>query len=147
MNPFPMDIETLYPLVTETIRRSEMLEDLGAPGAAAAHLDVSLIEEKIAGCLPASELEGAIARVGAVRAALAAKDLTRAQSLAARYSAESGVTPELKEELAGLVNEAVGANDGRDQSRYPTAAKRYGIAEIRRVVLAWVQQGEPFPIG
>ena len=64
MTEFPMTIESLYPPVTESIRRAEMLEDLGAPGAASAHLDVSLIEEKIANSLPASNPEGAIARHG-----------------------------------------------------------------------------------
>lgn len=147
MNHFPADIESLYPLVTESIRRAEMLEDLGAPGAAAAYLDVSLIEERIAGCLPASNRQGAIARRGAVRAALVAKDFSRAHALAARFSAESGVTAELKEELAGLFGEEDRATDGRDQARYPLAAKRYGMSEIRRVIRAWLQQGEPFPIG
>jgi len=142
-----MDIESLYPLVTESIRRAEMLEDLGAPGATSAHLDVSLIEEKIADSLPASNPEGAIARRGAVRAALAAKEYSRAQSLAARYTAESGIAAELKKEMSSLFEEVDRATDGRNQTRYPKASTRYGIAEIRRVTRAWLQQGEPFPIG
>jgi hypothetical protein len=147
MNQFPMDIESLYPLVTESIRRAEMLEDLGAPGAASAHLDVSFIEEKIADSLPASNPEGAIARRGAVRAALAAKEFSRAQSLVARFTAESSTAAELKKELASLFEEEDKITDGRNLSLYPRASKRYGIAEIRRVTRAWLQQGEPFPIG
>jgi len=142
-----MDIESLYPLVTESIRRAEMLEDLGAPGAATAHLDVSLIEEKIAESLPASDPEGAVARRGAVRAALAAKDFTRAQALAARFTAEKGMIPELKVELASLAREGDRVTAKRDEARYPRVSKRYGIAEIRRLAQAWIQQGEPFPIG
>lgn len=142
-----MDIESLYPLVTESIRRAELLEDLGAPGAATAHLDVSLIEEKIAESLPASNPEGAVARRGAVRAALAAKDFTRAQALATRFTAEKGMIPELKAELASLAKEGDCVTAKRDQARYPRVSKRYGIAEIRRLAQAWIQQGEPFPIG
>ncbi len=84
----PMSIETLYPLVTEAIRRAEALEDLGDPQAPAAQLEVSLLEERIAETLPASDPEGALARRGAVRAALAAKDLNRARRLTARFLEE-----------------------------------------------------------
>ena len=147
MNTIPMDIESLYPLVTESIRHAEMLEDLGAPGAAAAHLKVSLIEEKIAGCLPASDLEGAIARRGAVRAALVARDVSRAETLVARFSSESDSSAELKEELAELIAAMNSEADGRLQVRYPQATRRYGTAGFLRVIRAWLAQGEPFPIG
>ena len=43
-----MDIETLYPLVTEAIRRAEVYDDIDAPGARDAHRDVSLLEERVA---------------------------------------------------------------------------------------------------
>ena len=77
-----MDIETLYPLVTEAIRKAEVYEDIGAPGAMDAHRDVSLLEERVAKLLPASNPEGALARRGAVRAAVAAHDFARADALA-----------------------------------------------------------------
>lgn len=73
-----MDIESLYPLVTEAIRRAELLAEARAPEATSAHREVSLLEEKIAELLPASEAEGALARRGAVRAALAAGDFSGA---------------------------------------------------------------------
>jgi hypothetical protein len=97
-----MDIEHLYPLVTEAIRRAEALEDLGAPGARSAHLDVSLLEEKIAAVLPASDPEGALARRGAVRAAVAAREVARARQLCERFLAEAGADPELRAELREL---------------------------------------------
>lgn len=146
MNQPPMDIETLYLLVSESIRRAEMLEDLGAPGAAAAHLDVSLIEEKIAGTLPATDTEGTIARRGAVRAALAAKDRSRAQSLVTRFTAESGVTAELKKELADLIKDANSAIDEWNRRCCPRASARYGFDDVSRVIHAWLLQGEAFPI-
>jgi hypothetical protein len=86
-----MSIENLYPLVSEAIQRAETLEDLGAPGARSAHLDVSLLEEKIAELLPASDPEGALARRGAVRAAFAAGELTRARKLAEEFLAEAEI--------------------------------------------------------
>ncbi len=74
-----MNLETLYPLVTEAIRRAEVLDELGAPGAQHAYLDVSLLEERIANLLPVSDAEGAIARRGAVSAAIAAHEFRRAE--------------------------------------------------------------------
>lgn len=68
--------------------RAERLEDLGAPEARSAYLEVSLLEEKIAELLPASDPEGAVARNGAVEAARAAGECARAEELAARYAAE-----------------------------------------------------------
>jgi hypothetical protein len=84
-----MTIELLYPLVTEAIRRAETLEDLQAPGARVAYLDVSILEEQVAEVLPASDPEGAVARRGAVRAALSANEQDRARQLAERYLAEA----------------------------------------------------------
>lgn len=86
-----MDLETLYTLVTEAIRRAESSDDPSAPGARQAYLDVSLLEERIASLLPQSDPEGAIARRGAVSAAIAANDFRRAEELQAKFSAEDGV--------------------------------------------------------
>jgi DNA-binding CsgD family transcriptional regulator len=95
-----MDIDTLYPLVTDAIRRAEVLEELNAPGARDAYLDVSLLEERIARLLPPSNQEGMIARRGAVNAAIAARAYDRARQLVARYAAEHGVGHDLAAELA-----------------------------------------------
>lgn len=83
-----MHLETLYPLVTEAIRRAEQLDEVGDPGARQAYLDVSMLEELIASVLPQSDVEGAIARRGAVTAAKAAHEFRRAEDLEARFSAE-----------------------------------------------------------
>src|SRR5258708_3159365 len=101
-----MDIESLYPLVTEAIRKAEVFEDLNAPGARDAHRDVSLLEEQIAKLLPASDSEGAIARRGAVRAAIAAGDFHRAEQLAARFSADAKANKSLRRELDAMAEEA-----------------------------------------
>ena len=97
-----MSVELLYPLLTEAVRRTETLEDLGAPGTRSAYLDVSLLEERVAEVLPASDPEGALARRGAVRAALAAREVARAQQLAERFIAEAECDAELRAELRRL---------------------------------------------
>jgi hypothetical protein len=102
-----MNIDALYQPVTEAILAAEALETKG-PSVEAAHayLTVSFIEEEIAGELPASAEEGAIARRGAVRAALAAGLPTRAKVLAERYMAEPDAPPELTQQLREMAARA-----------------------------------------
>lgn len=144
-----MDIETLYPLVTEAIRKAEVFDGIDAPGARDAHRDVSLLEERIADLLAASTAEGAIARRGAVRAAIAAGDLSRAESLATRFSAEVGTTDSLRQEFDEMVEDAQNSaahEDQIDATRWPRASARYGIADIQRFVREFRGQGAPLPI-
>ncbi len=138
-----MSIDLLYPLITEAIRRAEMLADLGAPGARDAHLDVSHLEERIAELLPVSDPEGALARRGAVRAALAARDFGRVRVLTARFLKEAAKAPDLRRDLADLAKQA----ESVQTARFPRATARYGLPEIQRLGRAFFQQGAPFPIG
>jgi hypothetical protein len=94
-----MNIDELYERVTEAILRAETLEDQG-PSAEmrAAYLTVSFIEEEITEFAPASGPDGAIARRGAVRAALKSGVPIRARDLAERYLAEPA-PPALADEL------------------------------------------------
>lgn len=138
-----MSLEFLYPLVTEAIRRAEILEDLRAPGVHTAYLDVSLLEEKIAEFLPASDPEGALARRGAVRAALAARELGRAQQLTERFLAEANADAELQAGLRSLFEE----KEHSTSIRFPRVAATVGMSEVRRLARALNEQGAPFPIG
>lgn len=138
-----MSIELLYPLVTEAIRRAETLEDLQAPGAPQAHLDVSFLEERVAEILPASNPEGVLARRGAVRAALAARDFTRAQRLSERFLAEAGTDDGLRADLLRLLRQA----ERSVAARFPHVAATFGISEVRRLARVLIEQGAPFPIG
>jgi hypothetical protein len=95
-----MDIETLYPLVTDAIRHAETLEERDPLQANQAHLEVSFLEEQIAGLLPGTDQEGAVARRGAVSAAITAHHFERAQALAARFLAEDGLDRTLGADLA-----------------------------------------------
>ena len=98
-----MALESLYRQVTEAILRAESLED-GTAEAAAVHLEVSQLEQQIAHEFPPSHPEGAIARRGAVRAALAAGDHRRAEHLAELYLAEPEAPPELVRTIQELAS-------------------------------------------
>lgn len=113
-----MNVDLLYPLVSEAIRRAETLEDLHAPGARAAYSDLSLLEERIAEALPADDPEGGVARRGAVRAAMAAEDFARARELVERFLGEVGGGGGLHDELEQL---------SRQLDRSAAAAERKGV--------------------
>jgi hypothetical protein len=138
-----MSVEFLYPLVSEAIRRAELLADMGAPGVRDAYLEVSLLEERIAEALPVSDPEGVLARRGAVRAALNARDFGRVRLLTARFSKEASKAPGLRRELSEFTKQA----EDEQTARFPLAAARYGLAELQRLGQAFFQQGAPFPIG
>lgn len=145
-----MDLDSLYLLVSEAILKAEALTDLGAPGASVASIDVSLLEERIAELVPAGTAEGAVARRGAVRAAIAANERRRAGALVERFSREADMGDQLRDELRDILRETADAVAQRHrelEARYPWAAGRYGIESLARVNDALVHQAEPLPIG
>jgi hypothetical protein len=83
-----LSTDSLHSLVTAAIWRAEQLDELGLSSAPLAWGEVSSLEEKLAAILPVSQPEGRIARRGAVRAALKARDYARAEALAQGYLAE-----------------------------------------------------------
>lgn len=83
------EADDLNAKVSEAIRRAEQLDDAGMDSRSAWTM-VSSFEDRLAAVFPTSEPEGRIARRGAVRAALAAGDRERAESLTNRYSRERG---------------------------------------------------------
>jgi len=135
--------EELYPLVTEAIQRAETLEDLEAPGVHSAYLDVSKLEEKVAELLPASDPEGVLARRGAVRAAVAAKEFARARMLAERFLADA----DLDESSQASIRELVEQAERSQAARFPKVAEKFGFQEIHRIAQAFKLQAAPFPIG
>ena len=99
-----MEIDDLNARVTEAILRAERLP-AGSDQAQEAFREVGRIEESIADLMPAADLEGEIARLGAVTAALSAAEPLRALWLVDRYLAE-GVSPEAAARLEALRTEA-----------------------------------------
>jgi hypothetical protein len=99
-----MSLDELNRRVTNAIVRAESLP-AGSRDAWEAFHDVSALEESIAMLVPPDDLEGEIARLGAVTAALSAGEPLRALQLAERFLAESPA-PEIGEKLHQLVKEA-----------------------------------------
>ena len=131
-----MSTDLLNTLVTSAIWRAEQLEEHGV-GSASAWAEVSALEEKLAKALPASQPEGRIARRGAVRAALKAGDVARAQAMVERYVAEKEATPALRKALRQLLED-----DARTLAeRFRHAAK--AVDDVRDVA-RWLQEGGAF---
>ncbi|MEO5333323.1 MAG: hypothetical protein H7839_15010 [Magnetococcus sp. YQC-5] len=98
-----MDIETLYPLVTEAILRAEMLAENNDPASQDAYCKVSQLEEQITKLIPASDREGVIARRGAVSAAIVARQYERAEQLVTQFTHEKDADDDLKESLKNFI--------------------------------------------
>jgi hypothetical protein len=99
-----MELDDLNAQVTEAILRAERLA-AGSDQAQEAFREVGRIEELIAGSTAVHALEGEIARLGAVTAALSAAEPLRALVLVDRYLAE-GVSLEAATKLEALRAEA-----------------------------------------
>ncbi len=123
-----MTVDDLKMLVSEAVRRAELLQDLGSPGAREAWRELSQIEEKLAHLQPADSAGGGFARRGAIHAAIQARDFDRAEALLADFRAEGESSARLVEPLAALLTEHLAAV----QSRFPYAARQHGWSEVRR---------------
>jgi len=77
--------EELDTLVSIAIRRAELLDEIASPAANVAWAEVMAYEERISAITPAEDIPGGVARVGAVRAALAAGLRQDAARLASVY--------------------------------------------------------------
>ena len=133
-----MDVNTLNALVSSAIWRAEQLEDLELDAASPAWLEVSKLEEELAKIKPAEDAEGRIARRGAVRAALKANDLARAEDLA-RHFAEDGASRALCRELRDLLKvEANGLSE-----LFPSASRHHKPGEVLRLAKLLLERG-PF---
>lgn len=92
--------DILYPRVTDAILAAERLP-VGAPETRAAFLAVSALEEKIALVTLANDVEGEIARCGAVAAALSADAPLRAVRLTDLYL-KHALDPSVAQKLGAL---------------------------------------------
>ena len=121
-----METDTLNTLVSGAIWRAEQLEARGI-GALPAWAEVSSLEEELAKALPLTEPEGRIARRGAVRAALKARDYARAYSLAGSYFAEEAAPKSLKAALRDMLKE----DSQTMATSFQYAAKHHNLSEAR----------------
>ena len=98
MSGDPLDV--LNALVTQAIFRAERLSREGSTDAESAYAEVSRYEGALAALHPADDIEGAVARTGAVTAALRAGQYDRARELAARYVADPALSDGRRAEIA-----------------------------------------------
>lgn len=98
------NLDDLNARVTQAVLRAERLPE-GSDQAQEAFREVGRLEESIAALTPADGLEGEVARLGAVTAALSAGEPLRALVLVDRYLAE-GVSLEAAAKLEALRAEA-----------------------------------------
>lgn len=136
-----MSVDLLHSLVSSAIWRAEQLDESGLETACSAWSEVSRWEEELAKTIPAKEAEGRIARRGAVRAALKAKDPIRAQQLVERYVAENGMSKTLRTELRHMLEE----DAKRLAEQFPSAAKYHKPNELRVLAIQLVEHG-PFSL-
>lgn len=133
-----MTIDTLNTLVSGAIWRAEQLDEMDME-AGSAWMEVSKFEEALAKVLPVKEPEGRIARRGAVRAALKAKQHRRARELAEHYTAEEGVPKSLCTDLRGILESDAKAL----AERFPHAAKHHTPSDLQNRVIHFLEHG-PF---
>jgi hypothetical protein len=100
-----MDRNELNRQVTSAIFRAERLP-ADSWEAQEAYRQVALLEELIAGQTSSTDIQGAIARQGAVTAAMRAGESLWAVSLATRYLEDDTLPPRVRAELAALRDEA-----------------------------------------
>lgn len=105
------ELAELNKRVTSAIIRAERLES--GPEATLAFREVSEIEEKIAQLTSPDSLEGSIARLGVITAALSSGDWRRALSFSEVYLATA--PPKLATSLMALRHEAIAIS--RDPER------------------------------
>lgn len=134
-----MNVDSLHTLVTGAIWRAEQLEEHQVSSAPLAWAEVSKLEEELARALPASQPEGRIARRGAVRAALKARDYARADALAKCYLSEKETPKTLRAAIRELLEEEARTLAG--QFRY--AAKQHAVRDARELARR-LQQGGAF---
>jgi hypothetical protein len=101
-------LDNLNERVSEAIFRAEHAAD--PLEAEAAFREVSGFEEEIARITPAAALQGSLARIGAVTAALRAGDWLRAAQLAECFA--SGAPDDLTQQLQALAHDAETASRG-----------------------------------
>ena len=136
-----MSIDALHALVSSAIWRAEQLDESGLDTACLAWGEVSRWEEELAKSIPPKETEGRIARRGAVRAALKARDYVRAQELVERYVAEDGIPRALGRELRRMLKEEA----KRFAEQFPSAAKYHKPNDLQVLALRLREHG-PFSL-
>ena len=121
-----MSEEELDACVSIAIRRAEILDDAGSPNASEAWKEVLLYEERLARITPPAVIAGGIARVGAVRAALASGQRGEAKRLATGFLAEKSLSFERR----AAINRAFEEDQDYLAQRFPCLARTGRLSEL-----------------
>jgi hypothetical protein len=118
--------DELDTLVSIAIRRAELLDAMESPTANDAWYEVMVFEERLAEITTPGDITGGVARVGAIRAALAAGQRQEAARLASQYLAEESLPPERRT----AIDRAFHEDREHLARRFPTLAKNGRLAEL-----------------
>ena len=118
--------DELNTLVSIAIRRAEILDDAGAPTANDAWYEVMVYEQRLATITSPEDITGGVARVGSVRAALAAGQRLEAARLASQYLVEDSLPLERRQ----AIDRAFQEDQERRARRFPALAKSGRLAEL-----------------
>jgi len=129
-------------LVSNAIRRAEILDELGSPAAQDAWHEVMVYEERLASILEPSALTGGIARVGSILAAFAAGKRDEAVRLASRFLAE----PSLPHERRAAIDRILKEDQERLELRYPALATKVRLSELQQWRDEAAKQPRVFPL-
>jgi hypothetical protein len=99
-----MNLAELNRRVTDAITVAENIPK-GSPESWTAFREVSMLEEEIARLTSADDVEGEIARLGAVAAALSASEPLRAVQIGQMYLAED-LADDVKSKLTAMLDDA-----------------------------------------
>jgi hypothetical protein len=133
--------DALDTLVSIAIRRAEILEDMRSSSADEAWREVMVYEEQLARLTSPAGVPGGIARVGAVRAALAGGQRQEAARLAQQYLAEEALPAERREAMDRVWQE----DRDRLARRFPALAERGALDELRKWRAATAGKPGVFP--
>jgi hypothetical protein len=134
---FAVTEDELDTLVSIAIRRAEILDDERSPAADEAWHEVATYEQRLAAITSPSGIAGGVARVGAVRATLAAGHRAEAEHLAARYLAES----QLPAERRAAVERVFQEDRDRLARHFPALARTGRLAEVAKWKASAAAQG------
>lgn len=134
--------EELDTLVSIAIHRAEMLEDALLPAANDAWQEVMIYEERLASITHASDICGGIARVGAIRAAMAAGLPNEAMRLKTIFLAEDSLPQERRDAIERVFQEY----QDRLSKRFTALANTGRISEIQEWRIAFLSKPRVFPL-
>ena len=118
--------DELDTLVSIAIRRAEILDDERSPASGEAWREVAVYEQRLAAITDPADIAGGVARVGAVRATLAAGNRAEAERLASKYLEETQLPAERRAAMERVFQE----DRERLARQFPSSAKSGRLAEL-----------------